>query len=158
MQVDVKAVGRLHHQGRLYAALPNRSLWGILRYCALHQFAYLAEFARYGLVLLRVVVSRNPPSGVVACHGKLCVFLLNGEVGQVLLSRKFVSEAEPIVEHAEAYLYLTFVLGLWEGDAEFVVVIANVAFFAPNGLPRLVEGRGRMVGLHEACHEVCLLC
>ena len=97
-------------------------------------------------IFLRAVVAGNPPGGVVAREGKLRQFLLNIKIGEVVLHGELVAESQSVVVEAEAHLHhggLFGVLpvdgGLLQRDEKLIVVVANLGFFAPYGLPRLVE-------------------
>ena len=48
-----------------------------------------------------VVIAGNPKRLVVAGHGELRMLLLDDKIVQVLLKRKLVTEAQPVVEQAE---------------------------------------------------------
>ena len=94
---------------------------------------------------------------MVASHGELAVLFFDDEVGQVLLFGELIAEAEPIVKESEAKTDEAVVFGLVEGDAEFVVVVTDAAFFSPNGSPGLVKGGCLFFGFDEAGHEVGFL-
>ena len=157
MQVYVESVLTLHHKGCLHPALPYWGLRRVLRHCALHQSTNFTKLAGNGFILLRIIVARYPPCGVVACHSKLCVFLFYGKIGKILLCRKFVTEAESVVKHTETYLYFTFILWLRQRNTQFIIMVANATFLAPHWLPRFIKSSCSMVRFNKACHEIGLL-
>ena len=157
MQVYVKSVLTLHHKGCLHPTLPYRSLRWVLRHRALHQSTNFTKLAGNGFILLRVIVARYPPCGVVACHSKLCVFLFYGKVGKILLCREFVTETKSVVKHAETYLYFTFILWLRQRNTQFIIMVANATFLAPHWLPRFIKSSRGMASFNKACHEISLL-
>ena len=156
VQVDVEAVVGLHHQGRLHAGGREGSLRRVGRNGLLHQPPNLGEARSGVVVLLGIVVARNPEGGMVAGHGKLRVFLLDNEIVELFLLRELVAEAQTIVEQPEANDNLPLVLGLVEGHGQLVVVVAYLALFAPNRTPGLVETRCLRLGHRKSVHQVGL--
>ena len=138
VQVDVQAVVTLQHQGRLYAGGREAGLRQVAGDGPGHQAAYLAQAAACVVILLRVIVTGNPPGGVVAGHGKLRTFVGNDEVAQVTLLRKLVTEAQGVVEYTETDVHQPFGRGLLQFHQQFFVMVAYFVLFAPHGFPRLV--------------------
>ena len=138
VDVDVEPVVALHLQGRLYARGREGRLRRVGRDGAGHQLPYLREF-RFGVVvLLRVVVARDPERRVVARHGELCFLLADDEIGQRLLFGEFVAESEPVVVEPEADRHVAACRGLPQRDGHFVIAVADLGLLAPYGTPCLV--------------------
>ena len=152
MDVEVESVVCLHLQGGLHTRFGE----GRPRPAA----AFVAGFPEGGdfrqprlgvVVFLRVVVARNPPSLVVARHGKLGQFLLEPEAGQGVRDGKLVAESKAVVVEAEADLHdggtgfggvvhaCDGANRLFQGHQKLVVVVPDFGLFAPNGFPSLVE-------------------
>ena len=83
MDVDIQSVLGLHLQGCLYAGGREDSHGGVVPVHGIVETgADLRELALLRFLLLCVVVARQPPGGMVACHGKLGVLVLDDEVDQ----------------------------------------------------------------------------
>ena len=138
VDVDVEPVVALHLQGRLYARGREGRLRRVGRDGAGHQLPYLREFRLRVVVLLRVVVARDPERRVVARHGELCFLLADDEIGQRLLFGEFVAESEPVVVEPEADRHVAACRGLPQRDGHFVIAVADLGLLAPYGTPCLV--------------------
>ena len=181
VDVDVQAVGGLHLQGRLHAGLGElglRRAAGGTRHVL--QLAHLRQLGLRGHELLRGVVARDPPGRVVARHRELGEFLLDLEVGQCVLQRELVAEAEAVVIQAETHLHhgalavrVAQVAGVFrvrdahaplrlarrfgrllQRHQKLVVVVADGRLLAPDRLPGLVEGVEGRVGEGETAVQV----
>ena len=154
VQVDVKAVVGLQLQGGLHSRGRKGGLGHVAGIGTLHQTADFGQAALGVVIFLRVVVSGNPPGGMVARHGKLRMFLLDDKVHQVLLPGELVAQAHAVVVDAEADVHIAVRLGLTKLHQQFVIVVADVLHLAPDRLPGLVKGRRR--GLHhfKTVHQV----
>ena len=117
---------------------------------------------------------------MVSRHGKLCLLFLDLEVGELVLQREFVPEADAVVIHAEtdfhdgalavriaqvgrifrirgAHAHLCGAGGLGlllKGDQHLVVVVANLCLFSPDGLPGFVQAVFFNAGNGETGKEV----
>jgi len=91
---------------------------------------------------------------VVARHGELRMLFFYDEIVQVLLLREFITESQTVVEKAETDNDAPVVHRLVEGDFQFIIVVADFAFFAPYRTPSLVEGRSARVLNLESVHQV----
>ncbi len=139
MDVDVQAVGGLHLESRLHAGRREGGLWRAAPGTrVLRERADLGELGLRGAELLRGIVARNPPGRMVAGHGELREFLPDLEVGQCVLQREFVPEAQAVVVQAEADLHHGAAL-LVERHEKLIVMVPDGGLFAPDRLPRLVE-------------------
>ena len=159
MEVDVQAVGGLHLEGSLHAGGREDGDGGVAPVDGIVEAGSdLAEARLLGHLLLRVVVAGEPPGGVVARHAELGALVPDEEVDEVGLRGELIAEAKAVVVEAEAEDDAA-VVGPWlaEGDAEFIVVVADVARLAPNGLPGLIERAGLCLLHLEAVHQVGLL-
>ena len=154
MEVDVEAVVCLQHQGSLHAGGREDGLRGVGRHGVFHQSADFRQAGDGVVILLRVVVARNPIGGVVARHGELRMLFFYYKIVEVLLVGKFVAEAQAVVVEAEAEDDAALVGGLVEGDGQLVVVVADFALLAPDGFPSFIERGGLGVADDEACHQV----
>ena len=160
MDVDVESVLGLQLQRCLHARIREyrrRRVCGVRFAVLAYHLTYARERRNLILVLLRVVVARNPVGGVVAGHGKLRVLLLYHEVVEVLLLRELVAQAHAVVVDAESNLDVTIARRLVEAYLKFVVVVANCLCLAPNRCPSLVEGRCLRRRFLESVHQVGLL-
>ena len=91
---------------------------------------------------------------MVASHGELGAFFLDSEVVQLALLREFITQADTIVIDAEADIHQPLCLGLSQTHQQLVIVIADVFIFAPNRLPRLVEGRSLLSLEDKALEQI----
>ena len=89
---------------------------------------------------------------MVARHSKLRALFFDGEVGQILLRGELVTEAESVIKQSEADNNIAIIFRLFERYSHFVIMIANAAFFAPNGLPSFIESGGFGLSQAEARH------
>ena len=74
-----------------------------------------ADFGEAGfhvVIFLGVVVAGNPPGGMVARHGKLCMLFLDDKIDQVLLYGKLIPQADALVVNTEPDVHLPVGLGL----------------------------------------------
>ena len=157
VDVDIQAVLRLHLQGGLDSRLGEVGHGRVGPVDGIMETgADLGEAALLGLLLLRVVVARQPPGCMVASHGKLRVLLLDDEIDEAVLLGELIAEAHAVVIDAEADVHLASCVVLGETDEELVVVIADSGRLAPDGLPGLVEGGDLRMGLGETVHEARL--
>ena len=98
MDVDVKAVVGLHLECGLDSHVGERRPRPATVFVAVFpQIANFRESALRVVVFLCVQVARNPPSGVVASHGKLRHFLFDPGTHQGVLDGELIAEAETIV-------------------------------------------------------------
>ena len=93
------------------------------------------------VVLLGVVVSRDPVRLVVTRHSELRELALDHIEVAILPPGEFVAEAQPVVEETEADSDRIAIGLLLEFYEEFIIVVADLLHFAPYGCPRLIEGR-----------------
>ena len=70
-------------------------------YVCLHFRTYLAHLRYYGLILLRVVVARNPIGCMVARHCKLGVLFLHYDIVELGLLRKLIAQSHAVVVDTE---------------------------------------------------------
>ena len=59
---------------------------------------------------------------------------------QALPAGEFIAEAQAVVEQAETHVQRTFAVRLPEVDQQFVIMVADLRFLAPDRLPDFVEG------------------
>ena len=156
VEVDVDAIVGLELQGGLDARFGEEGLRKVLADGIVEIPADFAEARTGVIVFLRVVVAWYPPSRVVACHGELGAFFRNDEVIELALLREFVTQSEAIVIDAETDVHVAVFGCLGEAYQQFVVVVAYLAVFAPNGCPRLVESRAFFVQEGKAVEQVSL--
>ena len=153
MQIDVKTVVGLHLQRCLHTRFGELCLRRIVRDRCPEELAYLRETRCNGAVLLRVIVAGQPPSLVVTGKRKLCMLLLNKEVGIGLL-RKLVAQTHTIIVYTEAQVHQAACAVLLKGNKQLVIVVAYVLGLAPHGMPCLVK-RARLCCLYtESVHQV----
>ena len=141
VEVDVYALIALEHQRGLHAGLREGGLRAVLREGLVKESTDLRETAVLVVVLFGIVVTWDPVCLVVARHSELRELALDDIEVTILATWELIAEAEPIVEETEANSYRVAVARLLERDEQFVVVVANRLDFAPDGLPRLIEGR-----------------
>ncbi len=91
LQCRLHSRGREHGHGRVFP------VDGIVQLCA-----NLRQLALCRLLLLGVVVARQPPRGVVARHGKLRMLFLDDEIDQVFLCRELIAEPHANIVDTEA--------------------------------------------------------
>ena len=90
------------------------------------------------VILLRVIISGNPPGGVVSGEGELSDFIGHLEIGEPVLHGELIAEAKAVVVKAEAHIHCNTVLPL-ELHQHFIAVIANLPLLSPNGFPGLIN-------------------
>ena len=145
VDVDVESVVRPHLEGCLHSGRGEGLLRGVPLHLRGRERADLRKAARRVVIFLSVIVSRNPPGCVVARHSELRDLVLYDEVFEPFLLRELVAEAEAVVVEPEADDHdrlRAFLVSriLLERDSQLIVVVADVAFLAPDRLPRLIEG------------------
>ena len=106
MDIDVEALVSTHLERCLHAVYRERSLRVVRVDCSLHLCADFAETRLDIVILLSVIVARNPPCGMVPCESELGKLLLYHEVAEVLLVRELIAKSETVVIEAEADGYL----------------------------------------------------
>ena len=139
MDIDIQAVVRLHLQGGLHTCRGKRGLGRVRSDGRRHQ---PADFRKPGLrivILLRIVVPRNPERLVVPSHGELREFLLDYEIGQAPLLRKLIPEAQPVIIQTEPDEHHASRAGLLQGHGHFIVMVPDMVLLAPDRSPGLVE-------------------
>ena len=99
-------------------------------------------------MFLRVVVAGKPPRHVVACEGKLGVFLLNDEVVKIFLLREFVAQSHTFIIHTETDNDSAVGRGLVQGNRHFIIVVAHLLVLSPHRGPSFVERGGP--GIHHS--------
>ena len=109
------------------------------------------------LILLRVIIARDPISGVVTGHGKLRVLFLHNEIIELLLLRELITQAHALVINAEADNDVTVHGSLVQGHRHLVIVVTDGLCLTPHRCPGLVKGRGLLVFHGETVHEVLLV-
>ena len=103
VDVDIQAVVGFHLQRSLYTCLREDGNGRVAPIDSfLHASANLRQLRLLGLLLLGVIVARQPPGGMVASHRKLCTLFLNQEVVEVSLLGELITEPYPIVIDTEA--------------------------------------------------------
>ena len=138
MDIDVEAVGRFHLQGSLHRPVGSRCLRDIVRTGTGINGRNLREQGPGVVVLLRVIVSGNPPGGVVSGHGKLREFIGHLEIGELVFLRELVAEGQAVVVHAYADVHVDTVL-TGELHEHFLVAVTNLRFFSPDGRPYFIQ-------------------
>ena len=85
VQIDIQAVRRFHLKGSLYACRRELCLRRITGNGRFHKTADFRKFGLCKVILLRIIITRNPKRLMVTRHGKLGTFFLNNKVVQILL-------------------------------------------------------------------------
>ena len=155
--VNIQAVVGLHLQCSLHSSTREAGPRPAAVLVAfLVEAVNLRQSAFSVVVFLRVVVAGNPPRCVVARQAKPRHFLLEPKAYQrvvhtVVPHRKFVAESQAIVIQPKPDLHyrgslvgravhtLHFAHRLLERHQHLIVVVADIGFFAPNGLPNFVK-------------------
>ena len=115
---------------------------------------YFGELALLCLLLLRVIVARNPPCRMVTSHGKLCMFFLNEEIGQAVLLRKFIAQSHSLVVNTEPNNDITLRRGLMQRYRQLVIMVSDGCGLPPNRFPCLVKGGCLRVFNRKPIHQV----
>ena len=103
MDVDVESVVALHLQRGLHTGGREYRYGRIIPVDGfLHALANLRELGLLSLLLLRVVVARQPPCGMIASHGKLRVLVFDDEIVEEPLLWELIAETDTVVIDAEA--------------------------------------------------------
>ena len=105
MDIDIETILGLHLERGLNTGI--REDGG--RRIALVSFAVLrnnwtntGQWSNLIFILLSIVIARNPVSGMIACHGKLGMLLLNDEIVQAFLLRELIAQTHTIIIYTEA--------------------------------------------------------
>ena len=158
VEVDVKSVVGLHLQCRLHTRFGEDA---DRRVAPVHSLvearAYLGELRLLCLLLLRVVIAGNPPSRVVAGHGKLCVLFLYDEIIELLLLWKLIAQSHSFVIDPKADGHLPLAVRLVKVYCHLVVVIAYPARLSPYGIPCVIDGGPAGLQQLKSIHEISLL-
>ena len=88
-------------------------------------FRNLGNASFYILIFLSVKVSRNPPSLPVSGKGELGHLFFNYEIAEFLSVRKFITEAESVIEKPEPHRHKIACFALPKVHKQFVVVVAD---------------------------------
>ena len=156
MDIDVQSVVALHLQGGLHTSFREHRHTGVTPvHGLLHPSSNLRKLGLLCLLLLSVIVARQPPRRMITRHGKLGHLLLNQEVVQVFLLRELIAEADAIVVHAEADNDGAGCI-LLKGHSQFVVAVTDGFGFAPYRFPCLIERRGLLTLDGEMLHQISL--
>ena len=147
MDIDVEPIVSLELQWGLHTCLGEVLLRGIVDVSFIVPAADLAETALGDVVLLCVVVARDPEGGVIACHGKLGRLLLYRKVDQAILVGELVPQPHAVIKEAEAEVHLAPIVPLTQVDEHLIVVVADRAHLAPDRCPGLVKGGADGVAL-----------
>ena len=99
---------------------------------------YFAQAAAGVIVFLRIVVAADPPRSVVSREGKLRFLFLQIEVGQSVLLREFIAEAETVVIYAETDVHRHAVCAE-KMDKEFIAMVPDTVFFSEDRSPGFVD-------------------
>jgi len=139
MQIDVQTIVRPHLQGGLHTRRRENKLGGIHRHRLIHQ---AADFGQTGLsivVLLSVIVTGNPESGMVPCHSKLGMLLFDRKTVQTSLQRELITESQTVIIKAETDDDMTVLFLLFQPHSQLVVMIPYLCHFAPHGFPGFIK-------------------
>ena len=90
---------------------------------------------------------------MIACHGKLCMLLLDYEIVKAFLLRELIAQAHTIIIHTEADSDVTLGRCLIQVYLHLVIVVADGSSLAPYWLPGFIEGRCLATGLCETIHQ-----
>ena len=153
VDIHIIALVALHLEGCLDSAFAEESL-GIIAPHVVHEIGFdLAQTADFIFILLGIEIPRNPPGGVVGCHGELGKLFFDNEVDKIATLREFVTEAESVVEKTETDVQKPGCFLLDEMDQKLVVMVAYRGFLSPDRRPRLVKAAGVGSGDHEVTVE-----
>ena len=89
------------------------------------------------VILLRVIISGNPPCGVVSGEGELSDFIGHLEIGEPVLHGELIAEAKAVVVKAEAHIHCNTVFP-FELHQHLIAVIADLPLLPPYGLPGFI--------------------
>ena len=106
VEVDVDAIVGLELQRGLDARFGEEGLREVLADGIVEIPADFAETRTCVIVFLRVVVTWNPPSRVVACHGEFGAFFRNDEVVELAFLWELVTQSEAIIIDAETDVHI----------------------------------------------------
>ena len=90
---------------------------------------------------------------MIACHGKLCMFLLNHEIVKAFLLRELIAQAHTIIIYAKTDSDVTLGRCLIQVYLHLVIVVADGSSLTPYWLPGLIEGRCLAASLCETIHQ-----
>ena len=76
---------------------------------------------------------------MVACHGKLRVLSLDGEIRQILLLWKLIAKAHAVVIYTETEIHETSVRRLFQFYKQLVVMVADAFLLTPHWLPCFIK-------------------
>ena len=141
VDIDVQAVIRTHLERSLHRIVRPESLRGVSADSLLVFFAYFRQAALGIIIFLSVIVTRNPPCGMVTGQGELGKFLLDDKIVQVLLRRKLVAESQSVIIETETYRHLPSGRGLHKIHKKLIVIVAYLCLLSPYRLPSLVKRR-----------------
>ena len=138
MDVHIDPVVSLDHESSLHASRTSRSLRcvgadGRRQFCTNFREPGFCE-----VILLRVVIPRNPPRRMVARHRELRLFLLDDEIGEVLLVGESIAEGQSVVEQTECDAHGAVVHFLIEHSLQLIIVVTYFSLFSPHRFPCLI--------------------
>jgi len=153
VQIDIQAVSRFHLKRSLYACRRELRLRRITGNGSFHQAADFREFGLCKVILLRIVVTRNPECLMVTRHGKLGTFFFDNEVIQILLQGELITKPETIVEKTETDNDITVLCFLVQRYGHFIIVVADLFHFTPHRFPCFIECGSLGIGQSESVHQ-----
>ena len=139
VNVNIQSVIGFHLKRCLHTCRRKQCLRSVAWNSSLHQSTDLRQSGFCVIVFLRIIVTCNPPCRMVSGHCKLTVFFFHGEIIEVLLDRKLVTEAYAIIINAKPNIHETAVRRLGKFDQHFIVMISNILIFSPYRLPCLIK-------------------
>ena len=90
-------------------------------------------------ILLGIVITRNPPGGMIARHGKFSTFFLDGKVVEIAFLRELIAQSYSIVINTEADVHITVCRILLQLYQHIIIMIADRLILSPNRSPGLIE-------------------
>ena len=101
VQIEVHPVVAFQHQRGLYGRIRygrHRGIGAVALERGLYRIFDLRDFGFGIVVFLGIKIPGNPPGGMIAVHRKLCFFVLNHKINQIILRRKLIAKAQTIVK------------------------------------------------------------
>ena len=96
-------------------------------------------------ILLGIVITRNPPGGMIARHGKFSTLFLDGKVVEIAFLRELIAQSYSIVINTEADVHITVCRILLQLYQHIIIMIADRLVLSPNRSPGLIESGSLLI-------------
>ena len=160
MDVDVESVLGLHLERGLNTGIREdggRRITLVSFTVFRNNWANACQWSNVVIILLCIIITRNPVSGMIACHGKLGMLLLDDEIIQTFLLWELIAQAHTIIIYTETDGDVALRSSLVQIYLHLVVMVADGGGLAPYWLPGFIESRCLAASFSKTIHQAGFL-